>query len=233
MCNRACLEFLRCQLSASDIFQRRVLEVGSRDVNGSARPHVELLGPAAYVGVDIEEGLGVDEICAAEALVDRFGSESFDVVISTELLEHVKDWTTAVNNMKGVLRDGGILLVTTRSKGFRVHGFPNDYWRYEPADMEAIFGDMDIQALERDSIAPGVFLRARKARAPQAVDLSELPLYSVLTRRRVLTVSRWDEMRFRAIVEIHKVYRFLLPEGVRRCIKRLIGGLWLPPSAQE
>jgi len=80
-----------------------VLEVGSRDVNGSVRPLVEQADPARYVGVDIEEGPGVDEICDASDLVDHFGSEQFDVVLSTELLEHVQDWRQAVRPARKAL----------------------------------------------------------------------------------------------------------------------------------
>jgi len=39
----------------------------------------------------------------AENLIKRFGPESFDVVIATELLEHVIDWRRVINNMKTVL----------------------------------------------------------------------------------------------------------------------------------
>ena len=47
------------------------------------------LSPTEYVGVDIEPRKFVDVVLPAEKLTEYFGSESFDVVISTELLEHV------------------------------------------------------------------------------------------------------------------------------------------------
>ena len=95
-------------------------------------------------------------------IVGRFGVESFDVVISTETLEHVLGWRTAVNNMKLVLRSGGYIYITTRSKGFSYHGYPYDYWRFEASDLIKIFRDFEIIKIERDWEAPGAFLKARK-----------------------------------------------------------------------
>src|SRR4051812_44120921 len=83
-------------LACDEINGLAVLEVGSRDVNGSVRPAIERSGPARYVGVDIEGGPGVDELCDASELVGRFGAGSFDVVVSTELVEHVRDWRRVV-----------------------------------------------------------------------------------------------------------------------------------------
>ena len=51
----------------------------------------------------------VDVVVPAEELVKYFGAESFDVVIATELLEHVKDWRLVVNNMKQVLKPKGYI----------------------------------------------------------------------------------------------------------------------------
>jgi hypothetical protein len=130
MCNSTCLNFAKRVLTPGEVHGRRVLEVGSRDVNGSVRRYVESHGPASYLGVDIESGPGVDEICRVENLADRYELDSFDVVVSTELLEHVKDWRAAVANMKAVLKPMGTLLITTRSRGFKVHGYPYDQWRF-------------------------------------------------------------------------------------------------------
>ena len=82
--------------------------------------------PANYVGIDITAGRGVDEVCDVADLVARFGASSFDLVISTEMLEHVYDWPRAVNKMKEVLRPEGVILFTTRSPGFPLHGYPDD-----------------------------------------------------------------------------------------------------------
>jgi len=57
-------------------------------------------------------------VLPAERLVDYFGPESFDVVVSTEVVEHVLDWRLVINNMKVVLRRGGFIYLTTRSRAF-------------------------------------------------------------------------------------------------------------------
>jgi 2-polyprenyl-3-methyl-5-hydroxy-6-metoxy-1,4-benzoquinol methylase len=89
-------------------------------------------------------------ILPAEKLLECFSPESFDVVISTELLEHVQDWRLIVNNMKSVLKTGGYMYITTCSYGFPFHAYPYDFWRYELTDMEEIFADFDIIKVKRD-----------------------------------------------------------------------------------
>lgn len=179
MCNPACLEFIKQNLRAKEIKGKFVLDVGARDLNGSARELVAQFKPKEYVGVDIEAGPGVDQIIPADKLIDSFGEGIFDVVITTEMLEHVQDWKTVVHNLKAVLGPGGVLYITTRSKGFPYHEYPGDHWRYELADMQAIFEDFDITVLESDPSEPGVFMKAFKPADFMEVDLSGYELYSM------------------------------------------------------
>ena len=69
------------------------MKVGSKYVNGSVRPLIEKFAhPKEYMGVDIEpRKYYVDIVLLAEKLVEYFGEETFDIVISTELLEHVEN----------------------------------------------------------------------------------------------------------------------------------------------
>ena len=82
MCHTSCLVFAN-ELTVSDVAGKRVLDVGSYDVNGSVRDGIEMLGCAEYIGVDMRDGPGVDEVCDTVKLVERFGVESFDIIIST------------------------------------------------------------------------------------------------------------------------------------------------------
>jgi len=163
MCHMSVVEFFVDNIRIEEFNEKRVLEVGSKYVNGSVRPLIErFCSPAEYIGVDIEPGKYMDIVLPAERLVQYFGEGSFDVVISTELLEHVRDWRAVINNMKAVPRESGRIYITTRSKGFPFHAYPHDFWRYELSDMKQIFADFEILKLARDPEAPGVFLKARK-----------------------------------------------------------------------
>lgn len=178
--HRQVLEFFRTYLKEAEIQGKRVLEVGSRNVNGSVRGDVMKLQPLEYIGCDIELGNNVDIICDACHLTEFFGKESFDVIISTEMLEHVEDWQIAVSNIKQVCRPNGLIMISTRSIGFHVHDYPGDFWRYEMKDIPLIFEDCDLKLLIRDEPNKGVLFKALKPVKFQEKDLSDYQLYSII-----------------------------------------------------
>jgi len=179
MCNAWCITYWSERISKEEVEGKKVIEVGSLDVKGSLRSIIEPLNPAEYVGVDITEGRGVDIICDARDIIERFGKESYDFVVSTELLEHVESWRKVVSNIKNICKPEGIIIITTRSYGFPYHGYPHDFWRYEIADMAEIFADCNLEILEPDESEPGVFMKARKPKGFLELDLSRHELYSV------------------------------------------------------
>lgn len=157
------LDFVERMLTAADVAGKRVLEVGSYDVNGSARPYIESLCPAEYLGVDASSGPRVDRVVDCVHLVDEVGSD-WDIVVSTEMLEHVRDWQACVTQLTAAVAPDGLLLVTTRSPGFQYHPYPEDHWRYTTEVMSQILDalNLDCLKLEDDSQAPGVFVLASK-----------------------------------------------------------------------
>jgi len=176
------MDFLRHEIRREDIAGKSVLEIGSQDVNGSPRDALAGHGPASWTGVDMTPGKGVDVVLSVERIPEAF-PEPFDVVISTEMLEHAEDWRTAVRVMKEMTAPGGLLVVTTRGPGFPYHGYPHDYWRFTVPDFLRIFADMRIQDLREDAPGfPGVLLRARKFNEEKEfgdVDLSKIDVAPV------------------------------------------------------
>lgn len=96
---------------------KRVLEVGSWDVNGSVR---NKFVNCEYVGVDICEGRGVDKICEGQNL--DFPTGYFDVAISCECFEHNRYWLETFTNMIRMLRPGGLCVFTCATIGRGEHG---------------------------------------------------------------------------------------------------------------
>jgi glycosyltransferase involved in cell wall biosynthesis/SAM-dependent methyltransferase len=201
LCTPACINFGSVHLKEKEIAGKAVLEVGAFDVNGSLRSVVDGFSPAKYVGTDITEGPGVDLVCDAYDLLDQFGCEAFDVLICTEMLEHVRDWKRVISNFKKVLKPEGIILVTTRSKGFGYHSYPDDFWRYEIEDVIAMFPDFKIEALESDPEDPGIFFKVRKPADFKEADLSNYALFSMIKGKRVITVSDEEVAEFNTMLD--------------------------------
>ena len=98
------------------LFQnKRVLDCGSLDINGNNR---YLFAGGSYVGVDIFAGPNVDIVLR----IHEVKGGPFDVVISTECLEHDEFSELSIGRMIHLLTDGGILIITCATTGRPEHG---------------------------------------------------------------------------------------------------------------
>ena len=104
-----------------------VLDLGGRDVNGTT----ECLFPnSRYIVVDIAEHPTVDIVADAG---DLDLGEVFDVVVSTELLEHTPRGADIVKAAYRHLREGGMFVATMAGPGRPPHGAAGSPW---PLDGE-------------------------------------------------------------------------------------------------
>lgn len=157
--------FASAALAVADVEGKRVVEAGAYDYNGSVRGVYEAMGPASYLGTDIQPGPGVDLVCPAEKLAAELGAGTADVVISTEMLEHAADWQDALAGMATVLAGHGLLVLTTRSRGFPYHPHPEDFWRFSRGTMETALDACGLEVLRLEDDPPptyGVLVVARK-----------------------------------------------------------------------
>jgi hypothetical protein len=167
--NDAVMNFVAANLSQTEVAGARVLEVGSYDVNGSVRPQVQGLGPQSYLGVDLRMGPGVDRELRSEDLVSALGEQSFDIVISTETLEHMAEWRAGLAGMMEVLVDGGLLVLTSVGPGFPYHGYPEDHWRFREDDLRQILMAAGFEVLKSTTNPAefGVMIKGRRPRGWQ------------------------------------------------------------------
>lgn len=128
----------------------RVLEVGSFDVNGSVRPLFGNRGPReGYFGIDGRMGPGVDVIWDIETgPLSLIGAAPFDVVVSTEMLEHTPHPWRAVENMAASLTPRGWLILTTRGPGFGLHDHPDDFYRFTMSSLLVLFEEAGLEVVQ-------------------------------------------------------------------------------------
>lgn len=65
--------------------------------------------------------------------------DTYDVIVCTQVLEHVPNPFAAVAELHRMLRPGGRLLVTVPA-AYPYHGVPHDYWRFTRDSLELLFG---------------------------------------------------------------------------------------------
>jgi SAM-dependent methyltransferase len=100
------------------------------DVGCGQRPYEKTFFAAAtkYIGADyLSDRSRPDVICSALKL--PFPENSFDTVVSTEVLEHVPDPQRALCETHRVLKPGGYLILSTPMYWPR-HEVPCDFFRY-------------------------------------------------------------------------------------------------------
>ena len=222
MCNADCVIFGASNLSDAEIANKKIIEIGSYNVNGSFRSFVKSRKPVEYIGVDMEKGPIVDVVCCVEDIIEKFGKESFDIVISMEMLEHVENWRKAISNIKNICKPGGKIILTTRSYGFNYHGFPHDFWRYEIDDMKHIFADCIIERLEKDLKEPGVFIKAVRAEKFEEKDLSDYKLYSIILDKRSLNIDDKAVKSFQKVYQRHMRFKKIIT-GIGRLVFSKLG----------
>lgn len=141
---------------------RRVLEVGSYNVNGSVRPL--FAAAASYTGLDQRDGPGVDvarDIRAYEA-------EPFDVVVCCETLEHDAQPLELIRAMRRLLAPGGTLILTAAAPERAPHGVMGGsvgrepYTAIVPGSLKRWLHGMEIATLEHHPERGDVYAVARK-----------------------------------------------------------------------
>lgn len=105
-----------CRRLANHPPRQRVVEVGSRNINGSARRAFP--SGVTYWGCDLADGLDVDAVCAGQDASPPFTP---DTVVCCEVLEHTPDSFDIIIRAFELLDHGGVLLITAAGVGRTPH----------------------------------------------------------------------------------------------------------------
>jgi SAM-dependent methyltransferase len=116
---------------------KRVLDVGAG--GQPLRTNIEHRG-WQYFSTDheVQPGLSTDFIQAIDKPLQAEIStvEPFDLVLLTEVMEHVADWPAAFANLSLLCKPGAYLLMTAPFI-YQPHEVPHDYWRPTGFAIEA------------------------------------------------------------------------------------------------
>lgn len=110
----------------------RILEVGARGTQVDPRFRAD----ASYVGFDLHPGANVTVAGDAHELSSHF-SEPFDAIYAISTIEHLALPWRFVVEANAVLRDGGLLFLSTHH-AWPLHAMPWDFWRFSPSAFEVL-----------------------------------------------------------------------------------------------
>jgi len=96
--------------------------------------------------LNIEKTDGVDVIGSVADMREIFPDESFDAVLCLSVLEHLKDPKKAVNEIKRVLKKGGVAIVSAPFI-MTLHDTPADYWRFTKYGLAELFKEFETVEL--------------------------------------------------------------------------------------
>lgn len=124
-------------------FGGRVLDVGC-----GGKPYRSWFGVVTeYVGLDVVPESSVDVVVSSNEQWP-LPDEHFDVLFSSQVLEHVEHLELTLFEMKRVLKKGGSAVLAFPFL-YNEHGTPWDYRRFTIYGAERLFPDFEIVYLEK------------------------------------------------------------------------------------
>jgi SAM-dependent methyltransferase len=128
------------------------------DVGGQGKPYAVFFADcvAHHYVLDVSPGASVDVVGDARQM--PFPDASMDVVLITQVLEHVAEPIAVIGEIRRVLKPGGSLFLSVPSI-FPQHGYPGDYWRYMPQGLQWILRDFhNVIVTGEAGTVPSIFL---------------------------------------------------------------------------
>ncbi|HSV26541.1 MAG TPA: class I SAM-dependent methyltransferase [Sedimentisphaerales bacterium] len=145
------------------LLHRAVSEIGQSDLLPSGgslldygcgeRPYQDIFARrfSSVVGADFPGNPAADFTVGPRGEMPSVADETFDAVLSTQVLEHVVDPCLYLAEARRVLKPGGVLILSTHGM-FQHHADPNDYWRWTRTGLELEVSRAGFEVVDTRSI---------------------------------------------------------------------------------
>jgi SAM-dependent methyltransferase len=153
MCHDSVKSYVEKWVTELDLSKRKVLDIGSYDVNGKNKDWFT----GEYIGLDFREGPNVDVVSNSWSI--PYDDQSFEVIVSTEMLEHDEFPAATFKEIGRLLKPKGFVILTARGPGYPEHEYPSDFNRFTPRDFRdwLTYLGMEVLDASEDPEAPGAF----------------------------------------------------------------------------
>lgn len=126
--------FFDTYVNSNPIYNGKILDVGSQNVNGSLKDICPNF--LTYTGVDFVVGKGVD-IVLQDPYKMPFEDEQFDIIICSSVFEHSQMFWLLYLEIIRILKPSGVFYLNVPSTG-EFHRYPVDCWRFYPDSAVAL-----------------------------------------------------------------------------------------------
>jgi SAM-dependent methyltransferase len=170
-------ELARCMADVASTLNgdERVLDYGC-----GTMPYRKLFetAPGRYVGADLPDNP------AADLMIDSAGEipvpdGSFDIVLSSQVLEHVEDPQAYLSEARRILAPSGKLILSTHGS-WRYHPHPEDYWRWTASGLRKVVKSSGFEVVRIHGVM-GPFGTATQVWQDAALEAVPRPLRKLLT----------------------------------------------------
>ncbi len=135
---------------AKSVHNKKILELGSgKKLNGqefySAKRYFDDTNEFIQSDINPDFGHQIIDVTKMEF------KEVFDVILCMNVLEHVFDYSTAIQKLYEALTPNGTLVVFVPAM-YPLHDEPHDYWRFTEHSLRRMFGQFSKIELEHSGV---------------------------------------------------------------------------------
>lgn len=146
----------------------------------------------SYHGIDIKDALEYDKDIKPDFYWDGlklpFKDNSYDCIISTEVLEHVPHTSSFLNEINRVLKSEGVFFFTTPFF-WNLHEVPHDQYRFTPFSLERLLVEANFKNIKivasgswHESLAQMLGLWIKRSPLPKYIRRLSMPFILILIK---------------------------------------------------